>query len=59
MAFISSKEFSVVLIFSAYGAVGKGKMKTSGIPIDFNCSNTLSKGNLHISGKGYYSIMLA
>ncbi len=59
MAFISSNEFKVVLILSVYGAVGKGNIKTSGIPIVFNCNSTLSKGNLHISGNGYSSIMLA
>ncbi len=59
IALIYDKVFKEAFILSFSGIVGKGKVKTSGIPIVFNCKRTDSKGNLHIYGKGYSSIIFA
>ena len=59
IALIYNKVFKDASILSFYGIVGNGKVKTSGMPIVFNCKRTDSKGNLQIYGKGYSSIIFA
>ena len=59
IALISHKVFKEAFIFATYGIVGKGNANTSGIPIVFNCRRTDYRGNLHIYGKGYSSIIFA
>jgi hypothetical protein len=48
IALIYKSDFRVWSIFWLSGAVGKGNIKTSGIPMVLSCSSTLSKGSLDI-----------